>query len=251
MSLELVVLCAMNKEHMALCDAIEYLRPTVEIIDRAVVGDTGPFATYCYTLRLEHRTSPWRLYLMETGVGKVHAALATQLAIQHYHPKLIVNVGVSGGLYVGARVGDLCLSTAFRYHDVWCGAGNERGQVQGLPAQFAADDMRITQAIGELNIPLKRGLLLCGDTFIPSPEHLKSFVQQHHDLIAVDMESCAIAQTAYLYQTALVSIRIISDTPLTDQDHGVQYTRFWREKSNYIPPFADASRLICALADPD
>lgn len=238
----------MGKEHVAIQSALQALAPTVELVERALV-EKAPFAVYRYTLRLEERATEWTFHLIETGIGKVHAALATQRAIELYHPKLLVNVGVSGGLYAGAQVCDLCLSTAYRYHDVWCGEGNERGQVQGMPAQFSADVTAVETMAKQLHIPLHQGLLLCGDTFIPDAEHLRAFAQQYPDLVAVDMESAAIAQTAYLYQTPLVSIRIVSDTPLTSQDHGKQYADFWRQRDFFLAPFADAMRLVCSLAE--
>lgn len=232
---------------MAIQSALQALAPAVERVECALV-EKAPFAVYRYTLRLEECATEWTFHLIETGIGKVHAALATQRAIEHYQPQLLVNVGVSGGLYAGAQVGDLCLSTAYRYHDVWCGEGNERGQVQGMPAQFSADSATIAAVAKQLSIPLHEGLLLCGDTFIPDAEHLRAFAQQYPDLVAVDMESAAIAQTAYLYQTSLVSLRIVSDTPLTSQDHGKQYANFWQQRDLFLPPFAGAIRLVSSLA---
>lgn len=41
-----------------------------------------------------------------------------------------------------------------------------------------------------------------------------------------DMESTAIAQVCYLYNTPFLSFRIISDTPGIE-DHSAQYTGFW------------------------
>ena len=234
---------------MAIQSALQALAPAVERVECALV-EKAPFAVYRYTLRLEERAIEWTFHLIETGIGKVHAALATQRAIEQYQPQLLVNVGVSGGLYAGAQVGDLCLSTAYRYHDVWCGEGNERGQVQGMPAQFSADAAAIAAVAKQLSIPLHEGLLLCGDTFIPEAEHLRAFAQQYPDLVAVDMESAAIAQTAYLYQTPLVSLRIVSDTPLTRQDHGKQYADFWQQRDLFLPPFADAMQLVSSLAGP-
>lgn len=239
----------MGKEHLAIESALHALAPTINVVERTIV-EKAPFAVYHYTLRVEkERLTEWTFYLIETGIGKVHAALATQRAIERYQPKLLVNIGVSGGLYAGAQVGDLCLSTAYRYHDVWCGEGNERGQVQGLPAQLSADVTAIETMAKQLSIPLHEGLLLCGDTFIPDAEHLRTFAQQYPDLVAVDMESAAIAQTAYLYQTPLVSLRIVSDTPLTSQDHGKQYADFWQQRDFFLSPFADAMRLVSSLVE--
>lgn len=237
----------MHKEQAAIQAALQQLAPSIQLVEQAQLEEV-PFATYRYTLQLADRSSHWTFHLVETGIGKVHAALATQLSIQRYQPQLLVNVGVSGGLYEGAQISDLCLSTTFRYHDVWCGAGNESGQVQGLPAQFFAEATQLASVAEHLQIPLKQGLLLCGDAFIPEAAHLRAFAERYPDLIAVDMESAAIAQTAYLYGTSLVSIRIVSDTPLTSQDHHGQYATFWRDKAHYLPPFVDALRLVSALA---
>ncbi|MBP5196994.1 MAG: 5'-nucleosidase, partial [Bacteroidaceae bacterium] len=43
---------------------------------------------------------------------------------------------------------------------------------------------------------------------------------------AVDMESCAIAQTCYIYKVPFISFRLISDIPLRDTDAS-QYHNFW------------------------
>ena len=44
--------------------------------------------------------------------------------------------------------------------------------------------------------------------------------------MAVDMESCSIAQPCHIYNTPFVSFRIISDIPL--KDHKAQmYYDFW------------------------
>ena len=44
--------------------------------------------------------------------------------------------------------------------------------------------------------------------------------------MAVDMESCAIAHTCHLYRVPFVSMRIISDVPLSDHK-AAQYFDFW------------------------
>ena len=61
------------------------------------------------------------------------------------------------------------------------------------------------------------------------------------------MESGAIAQTAYLYGTPLVSLRIVSDTPLTSQNHSKQYSSFWQDRELSLGSFADAMRIVCTL----
>ena len=43
---------------------------------------------------------------------------------------------------------------------------------------------------------------------------------------AIDMESCAIAQTCYINKVPFISFRVVSDIPLRDTDAS-QYHNFW------------------------
>ena len=53
-----------------------------------------------------------------------------------------------------------------------------------------------------------------------------AILERFPEAVAVDMESCAIAQTCLIYKTPFISFRIISDVPLKD-NHGAQYFDFW------------------------
>ena len=54
-------------------------------------------------------------------------------------------------------------------------------------------------------------------------------VKSHFEnALAVDMESAAIAQVCYLYETEFLSMRIISDTPGIEK-HYEQYYDFWNK----------------------
>ena len=57
-------------------------------------------------------------------------------------------------------------------------------------------------------------------------EKMRSIVEKFPEAKAVDMESCAIAQTCYLNNVPFISFRIISDIPLRDTDAS-QYHDFW------------------------
>jgi adenosylhomocysteine nucleosidase len=45
--------------------------------------------------------------------------------------------------------------------------------------------------------------------------------------MALDMESAAVAQTCYLYNTPLLVIKQISDVPGAE-NHAEQYAEFWK-----------------------
>ena len=87
----------------------------------------------------EGRIGNVEVILVKSGIGKVCAAVGTMEMIQRYTPDIIVNTGVAGGIDPLTEVMDIVVGENMVYHDVWCGEGNEYGQVQGLPARFVSD----------------------------------------------------------------------------------------------------------------
>jgi adenosylhomocysteine nucleosidase len=55
---------------------------------------------------------------------------------------------------------------------------------------------------------------------------MRSIIEKFPDARAVDMESCAIAQTCYINKVPFISFRVISDIPLRDTNAS-QYHNFW------------------------
>ncbi len=166
--------------------------------------------------------------LMQTGIGKVCAAAGTVELINRYAPDCIVNTGVAGGIDKRLKVMDIVVGKEVVYHDVWCGEGNELGQVQGLPARYSADSQLYEQAMalaGE--VALQGGLICSGDQFITDRQALEKIKEHFPEGLAVDMESGAIAQVCHMYGTPFLSCRIISDTPGQVDDHALQYKDFW------------------------
>ena len=74
--------------------------------------------------------------LTQCGIGKVNAAVGATELIRRFAPDCIISTGVAGGIDACLKVMDVVVSERLVYHDVWCGEGNEYGQVQGLPAAY-------------------------------------------------------------------------------------------------------------------
>lgn len=55
---------------------------------------------------------------------------------------------------------------------------------------------------------------------------MRAILDDHPEAVAVDMESCSIAQVCHIYGVRFVSFRIISDIPLKDTKAS-QYFDFW------------------------
>ena len=166
--------------------------------------------------------------LMQSGIGKVCAATGTTMMIHHFVPDRILNTGVAGGIDDSLRVMDIVIGKEIVYHDVWCGEGNEMGQVQGLPARYAGDTALLHAALSvHTDVILHEGLICSGDRFITNAEELQQIKSAFPDGLAVDMESGAIAQTCHLFGVPFLSCRVISDTPGHVENHALQYKDFW------------------------
>ena len=165
------------------------------------------------------------------GIGKVNAALGAQRMINEFHPDVIISSGCAGGNGDDVNIQDVVVSSELCYHDVYCGTAIDNatvyGQVQGLPARYQADPYLLSKSL-ELNSPMKiiPGLIVTGDWFVDSKEKMREIIGHFPEAKAVDMESCAIAQTCYLNNVPFISFRVISDIPLRDTNAS-QYHDFW------------------------
>ena len=97
----------------------------------------------CQSLR-EHEIGRFKIYtgkinnqevvVMKCGIGKVHAAIGTQLLVDRFGVDKILNTGIAGGLNPSLKVGDIVVSTKVAHHDVdVMNFGYAKGQVPQLP----------------------------------------------------------------------------------------------------------------------
>ncbi len=168
--------------------------------------------------------------VQKCGIGKVNAALGAQRMINEFHPDYIISSGCAGGHGDDINIQDVVVSTELTYHDVYCGTAidncTQYGQVQGLPARYPADPWLLDKALQLTSFNIHPGLIVTGDWFVDSREKMRSIIEKFPDASAVDMESCAIAQTCYINKVPFISFRLVSDIPLRDTDAS-QYHNFW------------------------
>ena len=152
--------------------------------------------------------------------------------INEFHPDCIISSGCAGGNGDDINVQDVVVSTQLAYHDVYCGEAighSVYGQVQGLPPRFDADPSLLEKALS-LSLPkgvkVHPGVIVTGDWFVDKKDKMREIVGHFPEAKAVDMESCAIAQTCYINRVPFISFRVISDIPLRDTDASM-YHDFW------------------------
>ena len=170
------------------------------------------------------------------GIGKVNAALGAQRMINEFHPDCIISSGCAGGNGDDVNIQDVVVSSELCYHDVYCGTAIDNttiyGQVQGLPARYQADPHLLQKAQSlnlksqTSNLKTHSGLIVTGDWFVDTKDKMREIIGHFPEAKAVDMESCAIAQTCYINKVPFISFRVISDIPLRDTDAS-QYHNFW------------------------
>ena len=208
------VISAMDSEHRQLAERLQ---------EKKVTGD----GNFRYA---EGMLGGNRLVLTQCGIGKVSAAVGAAELIRRFAPDCGVSSGVAGGIDACLKVTDVVVSESLAYHDVWCGEGNEYGQVQGFPAVYKGCVPLLEHALSLNNTGLESrihgGLVCTGDRFITDRTELDVIKHRFPAGLAVDMESAAIAQTCYLYGIPFLSFRIVSDTPGVE-DHSSQYADFW------------------------
>lgn len=208
----LLILAAMPKEYSLIMPWLEQPHASASFTTTAYVGNIG--TAECL--------------IVMTGIGKVNAAVHAYQAQLQFQPDLILNIGVCGALMAELSIATPVLSSAFTYHDVWCGEGNQFGQVQGYPPVYEVEP-KILNTFARVAPSLQQGLFCCGDFFMPSQLYIAQLLKHFPNAMTVDMESTAIAQVAYMTRTPCASLRIISDTPITHFDHAKQYSEFWNE----------------------
>lgn len=162
--------------------------------------------------------------IMECGIGKVNAAIGTVTLIDAFRPDLVINTGVAAGAGDNIGVMDAVVATSVVHHDFWC-IGEEWGRVPGCPRLLPA--IAYEDTIDAPNV--KRGLIASGEMFITSREQVDAIKGHFPSVLAIDMESAAIAQSCYLRGVPFFCMRVISDTPWCHHDNSRQYEYFWDE----------------------
>lgn len=183
--------------------------------------------------------------LQKCGIGKVNSAIGAVEMIDCYAPDVVVSSGVAGGADSRMSVGDVVVGTEYCYHDAYCGDECAFGQIMGMSPVFKAGEGLADKALAACAPTAAHGgLIVSGEWFVDSKQKMRAILARFPNAVAVDMESCSIAQTCHVYGVPFVSFRIISDLPLCDEKAS-QYFDFWERLADGT--FNVTRRLIEAL----
>ncbi|WP_195266727.1 MULTISPECIES: 5'-methylthioadenosine/adenosylhomocysteine nucleosidase [unclassified Clostridium] len=150
------------------------------------------------------------------GIGKVNAAICTQILISEYGVSSVINVGVAGGIGKDIYPGDVVVGTDLVQHDMDTTVfGDPHGQIPRLDTfSFKCDDKLVKAALAACEeikeINTFSGRIVSGDQFISSVEKIQWF-EKEFNAISCEMEGASIAHVCYLNNIPCVVIRSISD----------------------------------------
>jgi adenosylhomocysteine nucleosidase len=187
----------------------EEAAPFLERADR--VTDV---ATRAHAVRRDIEIDGTRHVLLCSGIGFTAAAAAAAYALYTLGSDVpVISAGTAGGLAAGVEVGHVVVGS--RYVNLNADAtafGYALGQVPGMPADYAPDAALAARALAA-DVPgltVEAGAIGSGEAFVTAPRALR-LREDFPDVVAVDMESAAIAQFTHTHGQRFLSVRAISD----------------------------------------
>lgn len=201
----LAVIGAMREEVTLLRDAMDVAE---ENVHAGITVSRGDFAGA-------------DVVLAQCGIGKVNAAICTQMLIDLYSPDRLIFSGVAGGLMANMRVGDLVVASHLIQFDIDLTAfGRRHGELPDANRMIQSDPDLVRAATaafdavfdGQADAPnLMIGTVVSGDRFIKDSGTLK-WLQREFAALATEMEGAAVGYTCQLSDVPFVVIRGLSDT---------------------------------------
>lgn len=155
--------------------------------------------------------------LVQSGIGKVNAAMCATILCSVFKVTHIINTGVAGGLQKDLHIFDVVVSKDAMYHDFdTTEFGYAPCTIPGLKTSiFEADDTLIELAkkayqAGKFDKKIVEGRIATGDIFVNSSK-IKDKIISVCKAWCVEMEGAAIAHVSHIFNVPFVIIRCISD----------------------------------------
>ena len=171
--------------------------------------------------------------IVKCGVGKVNAAVCTQILADCYQVEAVINTGVAGSLRAEIYIGDIVISTDALQHDMDAtGFGYEPAEIPLMGKKTFEADASLRSLIAETcrevnpEIGVFEGRVVSGDQFI-SDGDVKDRLVRMFAPYCTEMEGAAIAQAAYLNKVPFVILRAISDK--ADDSATMDYPTFEKQ----------------------
>lgn len=204
--------------------------------------------------------------LAAVGPGKVQTAAVTQHLIDQYKVSLMMSCGSAGALAPALQVGDVVLADRVTLHDFGLYVKNgfqhlgfyDHAHPDGLHYHRAlpvdATLLAVAQqaatiiAWPETTPKIETGCLVSGAQVIADGVK-KQWLRDTFNALAVDMESGAMAQVAFLNDVPWLAVRAVSDSADATIDFGqLDFITYSDEPGSILTRLQKVARLVVMIA---
>lgn len=181
------------------------------LIEKALIEKTQQFSGLTFHLgTLEQQN----IILVQCGIGKVNAALASELLCVIFNVDALINVGVAGTFYPGVAPCDLVVGTKSIQYDIDCSLINlPIGEIPEMDISYFKTDESLSERAYQAALRVKsdevnvfKGMIATADQF-----NSQTAISATFEPYAVEMEGAAVAQVAYINNKPHAIIRGISN----------------------------------------
>lgn len=182
--------------------------------------------------------------IVRSGIGKVNAAVCTQILIDDFGAGLVINTGIAGSLKAEINIGDMVIATDTLQHDMDAtGFGYAYGHIPRMKTSVFKTEDTLSQLAFQVckrantDIEVFLGRVVSGDQFI-SEKDKKNWIAEQFKGYCTEMEGAAIGQAAYLNNIPYLVIRAISDK--ADDSAHMDYGKFEEKAIEHTVKFLEA-----------
>ena len=167
-----------------------------------------------------------KIVLSKTGVGLINATASTTIAVNEFHPMLIINQGCAGGHVEDVKIGDLIIAEKTVYinnfytHKKGLGEGSDSLTWYPCKRSYAVDSTKKYVTAAEQIAYSGRkivGTIGSGDIFSKEADRIH-YIHSLFGELSEDMESVAALKVCELFGIDRLALRVISNNELTGDD---------------------------------
>lgn len=197
-------------------------------LTEAKVANVGPFLFY------EGKVNNHTIVVSQTMIGAANAAVATYIAIDKYHPDLVINQGMAGGYINNLNVYDIVIADKVANLGVLRTPARGKGKGSdalewrpySLPEVDTVNPMKVLTDENALRTALsvkntyKRGQVIqgaIGSTDIVNNEYDRiSMLNQRYGVVAADTEAFAAAGMCRSFNVPVLVVKVISHNTINN-----------------------------------
>lgn len=214
---------------------VELLEREMQVVNKKEIAGLNFF---------EGNISGKSIVLVCGGIGKVNAALCSQILISEFGVELILNTGTAGALLDDLNIFDIVVSTDAVQHDVNAVEfGYPLGQVPMTESAFWKADEELRRLACSAFDKLKEdastisdfksekiiaGRIASGDAFI-AKEDLRNSIIKNFQPACAEMEGAAVAQVCVTNKIPYLILRSICDNAGKTEPAKISYEEFSKQ----------------------